>query len=186
VQSENDYQSGMAKSGPKPEKAFTEAVKCEHCGNRAPMEVVASYVQNQYKFIEEPREAHLESTDNYQLLLCPACHRVMLRMFVWDDWSDPEDVVMKTLYPASNRIPLGLPSSIKKDYEAALQVRAISPNAYGVLIGRVIDLVCEDRKAKGRMLGEKLADLAAKGEIPEKLVRVAMSLKEARTQILES
>jgi len=33
------------------------------------------------------------------------------------------------------KIPLGLPAGIQKEYEAALKVRGISANAYGVLMG---------------------------------------------------
>jgi hypothetical protein len=56
----------------------------------------------------------------------------------------------------------------------------ISPNAYGVLLGRVLELVCEDRQAKGDSLHKKLQDLSTRGEIPTKLVDVARSLKDLR------
>jgi hypothetical protein len=58
--------------------------------------------------------------------------------------------------------------------------KLLDVNAYGVLIGRVLELICEDRNAGGTFLGERLADLAVKGEIPEKLVGVANSLRNLR------
>ena len=59
-------------------------------------------------------------------------------------------------------------------------MRSIDPNAYAVLIGRVLELVCSDRKAKGNSLNNKLQDLADRQEIPEKLVGVADGLRNFR------
>jgi hypothetical protein len=44
----------------------------------------------------------------------------------------------------------------------------------------MLELVCLDRKADGNFLGNKLANLAAMGEIPDKLVNVANGLKDLR------
>jgi hypothetical protein len=74
----------------------------------------------------------------------------------------------------------GLPVSLEREYAAALRVRSISANAYGVLMGRVLEMVCEDRNAKGNNSFRKLEDLAKKGEIPPKLVKVADSLRVFR------
>jgi len=59
-------------------------------------------------------------------------------------------------------------------------VKPIDSNAFGVLIGRVIDLVCTDRNATGSTLNNKLEDLAKRGEIPQKLVGVASGLRKLR------
>jgi hypothetical protein len=93
---------------------------------------------------------------------------------------DPPDVEFETLYPYGSKLPLGLPETVGKAYESALKVRPIDANAFSVLLGRVLDLVCIDRKAGGKTLNEKLNDLASKGEIPEKLVRVAKGLRQFR------
>ena len=42
-----------------------------------------------------------------------------------------------TRYPQTTRAPIGLPGAIEKAFEAALKVRRIDSNAYGVLIGRL-------------------------------------------------
>ncbi|MGH8584721.1 MAG: DUF4145 domain-containing protein [Gammaproteobacteria bacterium] len=93
---------------------------------------------------------------------------------------DPSEVEYEVLYPVAEEIPQGLPEAIQRGYDAANKVKAIDVNAYGVLIGRVLELICEDRNAGGAFLGERLADLAVKGEIPEKLVGVANSLRNLR------
>src|SRR5262249_50952308 len=71
----------------------------------------------------------------------------------------------------------GLPIAIAKAYDASQKVRQVDANAFGVLIRRVLEMVCEDREADGKSLYDRLADLAARHEIPDKLVGVARNLR---------
>ena len=73
-----------------------------------------------------------------------------------------------------------LPPKVMSSYQAAVKVRAIEPNAYGVLLGRVLEVLCEDRKANGDTLYKKLEDLGNRGEIPQPLVEMAQSLRQLR------
>lgn len=118
----------------------------------------------------------------YQLLHCPACQQVMLRRYYWHEGMyDPEEgVEFETLFPADNRKPLGLPEHISRALEAAHKVKNIDANSFAVLLGRVLEMVCEDRDAEGDTLHKQLADLAKKNEIPEKLVGVADGLRHLR------
>jgi hypothetical protein len=93
---------------------------------------------------------------------------------------EPDDVKFEDLYPSEQRLPLGMPESVKRAYEAASRVRAIDANAYAVLVGRLLDMVCTDRGATGDTLHNRLQDLATKGEIPTKLVGVAHSVRGMR------
>jgi hypothetical protein len=145
------------------------------------MEVGAAYSDTQTHGEDDPSGPSWETGTIYDLLVCPACRAVSLRSYFWHDAMDSEAEIKPTiLYPSSARMPLGLPPTIEKAYIAALRVRPIDSNAFGVLIGRVIDLVCADRSAQGKFLSQKLADLAKKGEIPEKLVGVSTSLTKLR------
>jgi Domain of unknown function (DUF4145) len=118
----------------------------------------------------------------FELLKCPACGAMTLRSYYWHDglMEPGDDVDYQVLYPSERAKPRGLPDGLASDYEAAQRVKHISPNAYGVLLGRVLELVCEDRQAHGDSLHKKLHDLSARGEIPAKLVDVAKSLKDLR------
>jgi hypothetical protein len=160
------------------EPRLSSPVSCNHCGNVAPMKIVACYSDVN---MHEDGPHSWESGDIYELLLCPACNSVNLRAYFWHEGMDSEeDVTFRTLFPTPSRLPLGLPEEIKKAYEAALKVRTIDPNAFGVLIGRTIEMVCVDREASGRFLSDKLKSLADKGEIPEKLARIASALTKLR------
>jgi hypothetical protein len=126
-------------------------------------------------------EPPIESGTTYQVLKCHVCPDVTVRSFYWHDDMPPElPVDFKILFPSDPKMPIGLPESIEKAFRAAIKVRSVDANAFGVLIGRVMDMVCRDRGAEGRFLGNKLADLAAKGEVPQKLVEVAEKLTKLR------
>jgi hypothetical protein len=159
------------------EKRVSGVVTCGHCNNRAPMKIVATYSQ-----VTNPDPTSSESWDRgdvYELLLCPSCNKVALQEYFWHEMMDFDNISIKVLYPA-DRSPLGLPVSIQEAYNDALQVRTVNANAYAVLIGRVLEMVCDDRNATGKELYAKLQDLAIKGEIPDKLVGIANSLRNLR------
>jgi hypothetical protein len=166
----------------KPEKQFSGVVQCAHCANSAPMEIVSTYskVVSHLDNAFTDKQFEYDAGDVFELLLCPACKDVTLRQYFWHEYADDEDISMRVLYPVANRSPLGLPEKIKSSYEAAVKVKTIDANAYGVLVGRVLEMVCDDRKATGNQLGEKLADLATKQEFPEKLVGVTNGLRNLR------
>jgi hypothetical protein len=163
-----------------PKRKFTEQIKCGHCQNEAPMEIVADYsgVQN---YEDENTDMSWEAGPVCELCKCPACSGVTLRTYDWHSgYMDGSDIEYQIVYPLSEKGPRGLPHKIDKGYRAAQKVRNIDANAYGVLLGRVLDLVCEDRQAKGETLDQKLKNLADNGEIPEKLVNVATGIRRLR------
>jgi hypothetical protein len=117
----------------------------------------------------------------YSLSICPACRRVNLRSHDWGPWDDPySGPVWTSLFPAPSRTPAALPTQVAKAFEAANRVRNVDPNAFAVLLGRVLDHVCQDRGAAGQSLNDRLNDLAAKGEIPQKLADMAQRLRDLR------
>jgi hypothetical protein len=169
----------------KEKQRITEFLKCRHCGNFAPMNIVASYYLSTKPEPHDPLEEYYDQYApnqgyNYELLLCLACEKITLREYWEHDCIDPEDIEIETLYPAQGVKLFYLPPSIQKAYEAALKARAIDANAYAILLGRMLEVVCEDREVKGNRLIDKLEALAKKGEIPNNLVGVAHGLRMLR------
>ena len=160
-------------------KKFSEVRKCESCGNRAPMEQVAGY---DGRVGETDGHGQLMYVEGYvyEMLLCPSCTSMIVRRYYYHDHLDNEEMDYEVLCPAERSIPDGMPEAIRRAYEAATKVRAIDANAYGVLVGRLLELVCRDRKAEGDTLHKQLQSLASRGEIPEKLVAVANGLRKLR------
>lgn len=163
------------------DKRFSGTTRCEHCGNSAPMEIVADYSGIRSCDDHPCSDLSWEAGNVYELLRCPACDGVTLRSYYWHDMAmDPSEIEFKTLYPSGVDRPVGLPDLLARAFDAAQKVRNIDANAYGVLLGRLLELVCRDRNATGKHLAGKLGDLASKGEIPDKLVGVANGLKDLR------
>jgi hypothetical protein len=161
---------------------FSQPIRCGHCGNLAPMKVVASFDQLKSD-PSVPDEFSWEEGLVYDILLCPSCDKVIFRNYYYDDrYTEDDDMerYITILYPSNQTLPQGLPPLIKSAYEAALKVKPIDANAYAVLLGRVIEMVCDDRNATGKSLSDKLSDLATKGEIPTKLVGVAGGIRMLR------
>lgn len=116
----------------------------------------------------------------YEILTCQSCEEVTFRRYIWID-GEIDCHEKPILYPSNDaKFTENLPSEIQKELESAIEVRNSNANAYGVLLGRVLELVCKDRGAlKGELL-PRLKELSAKGEISEQIVRVAKNLHELR------
>lgn len=167
-------------------KRFTrDFLRCNHCGNFAPMEIVADYYRST-KPVYEPEYCDpweppsLDEGWMYKILLCHACQKVTLQEHFEHDLMEPEDIRINILYPPEGVKIYSLPLSVRKAYEAAIKARAIDANAYALLLGRMLEAVCEDREASGKDLYRKLETLAEKGEIPDNLVNVAHGLRSMR------
>jgi hypothetical protein len=86
----------------------------------------------------------------------------------------------QTLYPSAAESPMGLTTTIEREWDAAMRVRRVSPNAFAVLLGRVLDQICTDHQAEGRFLHTRIEHLASSGKLPETLKEVAHGLKDLR------
>src|SRR5947207_11659430 len=155
-------------------KLETIYIKCGTCDKTANQEVVAEYDQNVEENFESQGEEYLY-IDTYilRLSLCASCESVNLS--VQDDGGE-----VSVLYPSPPAHLEGLPAKVAKAYKAARAVRLIDPNAFAVLLGRVLEIVCLNRKASGASLSEQLKDLATKGEIPGPLGEMAHQLRFLR------
>lgn len=138
------------------------------------MKIVQQYSQVQSHFSERHNVAW-DAGPVYQILLCPACDGVSFATINYHDQFEPCET--EILYPTTHEMPEGLPPEVAKGYEAALKVRNVEANAFGVLVRRVLELVCADRGAEGRTLHDQLNCLVERDEIPRQLADMAHSLR---------
>jgi hypothetical protein len=156
--------------------ASSPPLACPHCANIAPMPILASHA-----LTTSTENDHWESTTTYEVLLCNVCKEVTFRTVDWyDGMESEEDLLHDILYPGKKSSVRGVPAEINAEYDAASKVASVSPNAHAVILGRVLDLVCEDRGAQGKVLHERLNDLAARQEIPAHLASMAHKLRKLR------
>ena len=165
----------MSKSDRAPR--FTESRQCGHCGVHSTMTVVAEFSDVSP---DNSEEYAVNAGACYELLQCPACKGVELQSYNYCDAFEMPYFDYKTVYPPPQTIPLGLPKKIQREYLEALKLQRGSPNAYGVLMGRVLEHVCQDKKAKGKMLGQQIEDLAKRNLIPSQLATIAFRLNDLR------
>lgn len=126
-------------------------------------------------------EEGVELLEIFDLLECPVCRNPTLRSYHWmEPYGDPENVTFKQLYPKQGNIPEGLPENIGKAYLAAERVRTVDANAYGVLIGRLIELIAKDKGSRKKKLSTALKDMKEKGHIPESVFNLSQKLIDLR------
>lgn len=155
---------------------YTGERVCAHCHNTAPHKVVSRYANLRSNF----HEAVGDYTVGFAFIMieCPACNNITLLREAWHTGMDdalPQEV--DVVYPPQRRLTNGLPTQIQAAVDAAERVKSVDPNAYGVLVRRGLEVVCQDRGAKGRNLHDRLKDLGDKHEIPARLVDIALGLK---------
>lgn len=156
---------------------YSKTVTCGHCSNISKMEIIGSIGDLKEDF-DQDHEPMGEYGTYYEVLKCPACKKANIVSYGWNDGIESEDeVYYEFLYPIDKSIPIGLPPEILSTYKAAEKVKTIDVNAYAILMRRLLELVCIDRKAVGKTLALMLQDLASKKEIPDKLVDVASGLR---------
>ena len=157
---------------------WTSPIDCRHCEKTVSMRVLGRV--HDTTTTEAEGFGEYSHGQIYEMLKCPKCEKVTLQGGYWADHMDPPDFHPEIIYPTPKASIPGLPSSVQKEYDAARAVATISPNAFGVLIGRTLDEVCSDRKADGDTLFARLNDLAKKNEIPAKLADMAHGLRQLR------
>jgi hypothetical protein len=157
---------------------LSKLTSCGHCNNISHMRIIGN-VNDTHVFEDIEFGPHGEGGTIYCVLECPACKKTNIVIYDWHDGMESEDEFeYKILFPQEGNLPIGLPDNIASTLKAAEKIKTIDVNAYTILLRRLLELVCIDRKAKGASLALMLKDLANKNEIPEKLVKVASGLKE--------
>jgi hypothetical protein len=129
-----------------------------------------------------PNEYTVEVTE-WVLLECQSCSMPALQQNTLQAGLLMKEAPRTTaiIYPLSRFSLMGIPSSIEKQYQAALKVRNVEPSACAVLAGRTLEAICIYEKAGGKTLAEKLTYLASTGRIPDTLAHMTHQLRQIRS-----
>lgn len=152
------------------EKQIVE--KCGWCGVRTALNHKAS-AKAAYSFDDE---SGWEEVQTWILYQCVSCNRPTLKEL----WEYPavEEETLNTLLPAGTSDEASLPDPVANAWKAAQAVRHVEPNAFAVLVGRTLEVICREEGAKGRNLVESLRVLADSGRIPGPLGEMAQKLRQ--------
>lgn len=158
-------------------KNLLNVLTCGFCYNISRMDIIST-ISDRHVDIEPETGAGDEYGTDYNVCKCPKCGKANVICYHWYGDMEEEEIEYEILHPITKNAPIGLPPEIMKTYEAAEKVKTIEVNAYAILMRRLLEMVCLDRKAKSGTLASMLNDLAKKNEIPTKLVSVAKGLKD--------
>lgn len=159
-------------------KQREQTITCPHCGNKTPQ--VVEYETTSIEKVSTGDGQVFPIKDYYFLVRCRTCKEISL-YGSWELAEDPYDLEEAyCLYPKIEAIPSNIPDVIRRSYNEAKKVEKISPAAFVVLIGKSLECLCEDKKAEGNNLKNKLDDLAKKGIIPKTLLKMGHSVRLLR------
>jgi hypothetical protein len=131
-------------------------------------------------------EDHDDTTNTiyWEIIQCPVCQKTLLRERYWNDiHDDGSELHCRIIYPQpdSERKNIDiLPNAIKKEYVSAKNIQLVDSNAFAVLLGRVLEKILIDKKAKGNTLNEKLDNLASSGLVPKTIIEAAHGIRQLR------
>lgn len=162
---------------------FEVVMQCDHCGHRATFAIRAEYTYT--KPVEATGTFGLPeySDTTWRIIQCLKCEKPTIvqtyKVSNRNSYSSAIESKTDILYPAE-KLPLSdLPIGIERAYLAALKVR-YEPNAFAVLAGRTLEMLCNHENAPGKVLAHRLDHLANSGRIPVPLAQMAIQLKQLR------
>lgn len=141
----------------------TYSLICPSCGNKTPHTLTFSTNEDVTLYSTDGQGMPFDLT--LLLLKCPTCNKHSLRANI--DIEDDEGIINSRIeYPNKRVLPKDIPQEIRTSYIQAERVKHISPNAYAVLMRRILESICVDKKAVGKTLFDKLKFLGTKNVIP--------------------
>ena len=103
----------------------------------------------------------------YAVLMCKACSKPSVFVDFWDE--PGKKWVPQLVYPVPVGAPEEVPKEIRKIFNEALSVLYRSPNLCAIGLRRSLEGICDDQKASGRTLPDKIKFLSSRGIIPKSL-----------------
>ena len=125
---------------------------CDHCGNITLKGSVGNF-----------SKGHADNQTIYRLFRCQICEDAILYRVNTSKAVQPAE----QLWPSTESLAVEAPQRVRQIYEEARAIKVRSPNSFVVQIGRALEAVMNDKKAKGRGLYQKLKWFVDEGQLPE-------------------
>ena len=159
---------------------------CGYCGKHTVFKVRGEGTQNGDVLWKDIYAAKQGGWDGQKIttwciLECTLSHQPTLvqefvdYIFEYEEGAVIYDANTTVLYPraATKTVPVDLPPSIAKEYEAALRVQDISLDACAGLLRRTLEVIFNHEKAEGKTLAQKVDYLLKSSRIPPMLADMA-------------
>ena len=155
--------------------------KCSNCNNDTLMEI---YARNKIENGDIFEDTYYY--DEQIVLRCPSCKSFNIINAYWDnshgkvidskqyeDIYNGDNVFESVLYPIESELSNGangiVPSNILKSFRKSLELKSIDSESCLVKLRKTIELICNDKKATGHDLNEKIKKLFELGILPPTL-----------------
>jgi hypothetical protein len=149
-----------------------KTTSCPHCGKTGAHELIhrEDYVAD----IEASPDGHSDQEERWLTILkCTQCGRPSIYRDEWDQESEKWRAVL--VYPIPTRAPGEVPPKIRYIFDTAIGALPGSPSLAAVGLRRSLEGICDDKKAQGDTLTERIAYLGANGFIPQPLAELMES-----------
>lgn len=158
--------------------------QCNACGTKSCERIVAEGTIDHSEYVLEYGEERpiFIAQQTLRVMVCSNCNTPTLQSRMWDQQYEHGEKhhPFTTLYPKQSKISGEMPKNIKSAYSTAMKVKSVDVNAFAVLLGRVLEIVCVDQGAKGSSLSAKLEDLSHKAGFSQDLKDVCSGIRDLR------
>lgn len=162
--------------------------QCYHCGNKGIMNIEHEVNQqfggdyeNEFGDYQHDFEEHF----SWKLLSCPVCHLITLYQLYTDESMQVpygEDFRQlyeeKIIYPENKMKMDGVPKEIASSFESALKIKKIDYNICLISLRRTLEMICNNKNAKGGTLYKKIINLIEEKIFPKELEDAYFVIKD--------
>ena len=146
---------------------ITNVAYCPHCGNEAPQRLIHPQRYSEKMWDAKTGEPFKEDAPWSSFVAsCETCGNVLVYDNPGDQTEEMQFSKCDLAYPKTPFLSPIIPRQIATSYAEAFKVRAISPNAFAVLIRRTLEILCNERGLTKGTLAARLKILSDKGELP--------------------
>ena len=136
---------------------------CAHCGKITDHDLI--HREDYTKSIDEGEEGHPIGEDCWLAILkCKTCNKPSIYRDEWDDKQQKWVAILT--YPFPIQAPNEVPVKIRKVFDDAISVLKKSPSLTAVGIRKCLEGICDDKRAEGNTLTERISYLGSNGFIP--------------------
>ncbi len=162
--------------------------QCYHCGNKGLMNInyevnqqFGGDYENEFGDYQHDFEEHF----SWKLLSCPVCNFLTLYQVYTDESMQVpygEDFRQmydeKILYPENKLKMNGVPDEIASAFESALKIKNIDYNICLISLRRTLEMICNNKNAKGKTLYKKIINLIDMKIFPKELKEAYFVIKD--------
>ena len=145
---------------------ITNVAYCPHCGNQAPQRLLYRQTYHEKMWDADTHEPLKDAPWSSFVASCQTCGNVLVYDNPGDHTEEKQFSLCDLVYPEMPFLSSDVPRKIATSYAEASRIKAISPNAFAVLIRRTLEILCNERGLTKGTLAKRLKILFDKGELP--------------------